>query len=42
MQDVIECIKSIWYALFAVIKKIFSKPNGLEMIMNYIFKEKID
>ena len=38
MRDDIECINSIEYALFAVIKVIFSNPNGLEFIMNYIFK----
>ena len=41
MGDATECIKSIGNALFAVFKAIFSNPNGLEMIMNYIFK-KID
>ena len=49
MRDATECINSIGYALFAVIKvskgekiksskAIFSNPNGLEMLMNYIFK----
>ena len=38
MQDSTECIDSKAYALFAVIKAIFSNPNGFEMIMNYIYK----
>ena len=38
MGDATECIKSIGNALFAVFKAIFSNPNGLEMIMNNIFK----
>ena len=53
MRDATECINSIGYALFAVIKVskgakdqesiqsskvILSNPNGLEMLMNYIFK----
>ena len=38
MRYATECINSIGFALFAVIKGIFSKQNGLEMIMNYIFK----
>ena len=38
MQDAIECIHSIVYAMFAVIKAIFSNPNGLKLIMSYIFK----
>ena len=38
MRDAIECINFIGYALFAVIKAIFSNPNGLEMNMNYIYK----
>ena len=38
MREATECINSIGYALFAVIKAIFRNPNGLEMIMNYIFK----
>ena len=38
MRDATECINSIGYALFAVIKAIFSDPNGFEMIMNYIYK----
>ena len=33
-----ECINSIGYALFAVLKAIFSNPNGLEKIMNDKFK----
>ena len=37
MRDATECIYSIGYALFAVIKAIIGNPNGLEMIMNYIF-----
>ena len=36
MRDATEYTNSVWYALFAVIKAIFSNPNGLEMIMNYI------
>ena len=36
MRDATECINSIGYALFAVIKAISRNPNGLEMIMNYI------
>ena len=36
MRDATEDIDSAGYALFAVIKTIFSNPNGLEMIMNYI------
>ena len=39
MRDATECINSVGYALFAVIKAIFCTPNGLEMIMNYIYKE---
>ena len=38
MGDATECINPIGYALFAVIKAIFSNPNGLEMIMDYILK----
>ena len=38
MRDATECINLIGYALFAVIKAIISNPNGLEMIMNYIYK----
>ena len=38
MRDATECINAIGYALFAVIKAILSNPNGLEMIMNYIFE----
>ena len=39
MRDTFECINSIGYALFAVIKAIFINRNGLEMIMNYIYKQ---
>ena len=38
MGDVTEYTNSIGHALYAVIKTIFSNPNGLEMIMTYIFK----
>ena len=50
MRDATECINSIGYALFAVIKVskgqesiqsskvILSNPYGLEMLMNYIIK----
>ena len=38
MRDATECINLIGYALFVVIKAIISNPNGLEMIMNYIYK----
>ena len=34
MRDTTECINAIGYALFAVIKAIYS----LERIMNYIYK----
>ena len=37
MRDATECINSIVYALFAVIKAIFSNPYGFEMILYYIF-----
>ena len=36
MRDTTECINSIGYALFAVIKAIFINRNSLEMIMNFI------
>ena len=36
MRDATECINSLGYALFAVIKAIFNNPNGLKMIMKYI------
>ena len=36
MRDATECINSVGYALFVVIKAIFSNPNGSEMIINYI------
>ena len=38
MRDATECTNSIGYALFAVIKAIFSNPNALEMTNYYIFK----
>ena len=38
MRYTTDCINSIGYALFAVIQEIFINRNGLEMIMNYIFK----
>ena len=38
MRDATECTNSIGYALFAVIKAKFSKPNGFDMIINYIYK----
>ena len=41
MRDATECNNLIGYALFAVIKAIFSNPNGLEMIMNNIYKKLI-
>ena len=34
MRDATECINSIGYGLFAVIKAIFSKRNDSEFIMN--------
>ena len=37
MLDATECINYIGYALFAVIKAVLIKPNGLEMTLNYIF-----
>ena len=36
MRDATECINAVEYVLYAVIKAIFSNPNGLEMIMKYI------
>ena len=38
MRDATECVnsESIGYGLFAVIKAIFSNPNDLELIVNYI------
>ena len=38
MRDTNECIISIGYALFAVIKVVFINRNDLEMIMNNIYK----
>ena len=35
MRDATECINSIGYGLFAVIKVIFSNRNDLEFIVNY-------
>ena len=32
MRDATECTNSIGYAMFAVIRAIFSDPNALEMI----------
>ena len=37
MQDTTECINSIGYAVFAVIKAISINRNGLEMIMYFMF-----
>ena len=36
MRDATECINSVGYAFFVVIKAIFSNPNGLKMTMNHI------
>ena len=36
IQDATECVNSIGYGLFAVIKAIFSNRNDLEFIMNYL------
>ena len=38
IRDATECIKSIEYSLLAVFQVIFSNPNALEIIMNYIYK----
>ena len=42
MRDATEYMNSIGYALFAVIKAIFSNPNALEMIMNYIYNSPVE
>ena len=36
MRDATECINSVGYAFFVVIKAILSNPNGLKMTMNHI------
>ena len=36
MRVATEWTNALGYAVFAVIKAIFSNPNGLEMIMNYL------
>ena len=41
MRDTTECINSIGYALFAVIKAIFIKRNILEMIVMYPMSYKL-
>ena len=35
MRDAMECLNSIGYELFAVIKAIYNNQNDLEFIMNY-------
>ena len=36
MRDARECINSIGYVLFAVIKAIFSNRYDFDLIMNYV------
>ena len=36
IRDARECINSIEYVLFAVVKAIFSNRYDLDLIMNYI------
>ena len=36
LRDARECINSIGYVLFAVIKAIFSNQNDFDLIMKYV------